>query len=243
MPPYTTLSSGKRPLGLPDPHRTQTDAPSPGADRPLNRRWERTRPWRLLLLTLLSMLSGGFLLRILLPLMPTDTLAELCRAHTEPLRQGGLAPLLVWLRLLARQLPVLLLLAAAGLTRFSGALTSGVLLWRGVSDGAVVCLLLALWRGTARLSDAALLPSCGLWLAAFAVKALFDAALRIVMAGEARRLAVTLSPLPGVEHAAAPPSPATVRALLWHYLSIIPAVFGGYMLIEGVYVALLCTAF
>ncbi len=238
------------PIHLPPPSDTIHLPPSASADPPSDHRhalaalghhWECTRLARVALLSGVTIALGALILRLLWPLLPADRLSAVCRAHIEPLYRGGMAPLLVWLCLLAQRFPHLLLIAASGLTRFSGGLTSAVLSLGGLSDGAALYLLYRLWCGAALPESSALPSDPAAWLAIFAASVLLRTLWRTCLAAEARRLVATLSPLPGTEASdtAAALTAPHLRRLFWRYASVCLAALGGLMVTEGLYVALL----
>ncbi len=204
----------------------------------LHHQWHRTRYLRTAFLSVLALLVGALTMRLLLPCIPPSALKSICHAHITPLQTDGAAPLTVWLRLLWRRFPLFLLLAAAGMTRFSGGLTSVVLILGGLSDGATVAFLYSLYRGSLFFSTADVLSSPHRWLVLFGVCAILRITLHTVMAVEARRLAVSLSPLPGTEKEQ-PLSPEHLRQCFWQYAAITLATFVGVMLTEGLYIILL----
>ena len=185
----------------------------------------RSEPFRCLGIALLSLGLGMGGLRLLLPALPADAAASLLTAHLA----GADEPTLFWLSLFLARLPFWLLLALAGLTRFSGGLTTAVLVWRGICDGAVLGLLGFAWQGGLPDLPTAL-PLGGLTAAATAW-CLADLMIRLVQTIAARRMA-------RVE--AGPPHPdgrmdPSLRTTLWAYLALsltalcaILAVCGGY---------------
>lgn len=194
--------------------------------------FDRTACLRCLLISGISIGLGGILFYFLLPTMGVDMLASTLTCHLP----GNTPPLLAWLRLCAPRLPVLLLLAAAGLTRFSGGLTTAVLIWRGLSDGGTLYVLFALWTNTAGvdlpLSLPVLLPAAyGLWV-------IFDLAARTWLSSEARRFALTTSRY-GFQPINAEET-AQLRFLLLRYLTIFLATISLSLMATGLYTALLC---
>ncbi len=244
MPKQTTLPPGQpSALSLPSPEASV--APAFTSARLLIG-WNRTRTARALLLSFISAVAGMLLMRGVSPLLPSSALIFQLVAHASPIGEGGRTLATVWLRLLWHRLPWLLLLAAAGLTRFSGALTSAVLTLRGLSDGAAGYCLYALWQGQITVVSDGTLPAPGRWLVIFAGASLAGLFLRAILAAKARWLASILSPLPGSSQAGGGPdtsAPAQLRALLWPYATVTLAVIGGQMVLEGLYVILISFAF
>lgn len=84
------------------------------------------------LLSLLA-IAGGYLL--VTRYLSIETASSLLALHMPA---EGLHPLLFWLRVSVSLLPALLVLGIAGACCCGGALCSGVLLWRGLCDGAAL---------------------------------------------------------------------------------------------------------
>lgn len=145
----------------------------------------RTEWLRCCLLSLLSLCAGIALFGWVLPALPVKVLGNTVAAHLFD--EEGEA-LLRGLRLFAARLPLYFLLWIAGLTRFSGCLTSTLLVWRGLCEGTVLGLLLSLWKGglTLPLPDG-LTPD--FLLIAFAVWVGFCLTARLLLSVSARRLA------------------------------------------------------
>lgn len=145
----------------------------------------RTEWLRCCLLSLLSLCAGMVLFWWVLPYLPADSLARVLDSHL-PAGSGEAPP--AWLRLSGVRLPLYLLLWLAGLTRFSGCLTSSLLVWRGLCEGAAFGLLLSLWRGglPVPLPDG-LTPAA--LLIAFAVWTGFDLTARLLLSVSSRWLA------------------------------------------------------
>jgi hypothetical protein len=153
---------------------------------------------------------GFFAARQLLFLLPADQAAAILTAHLA----SGAPPAIQFLRLCLFRLPVLLLLGAAGFTRFSGSLTTALLTLRGLSEGAALCVLLSL--GTEEMIFPPLAEPEGLRiLTAYAVWTAMDLAARTGAAVEARRLARG-APWPEGIGETVPPA---LRARLWRYAS------------------------
>ena len=144
--------------------------------------WERVRAWRLryvpvraALVALLAIVLGLWVARNVIPTVSADEIVNAIRRHTA--KDGTIA---VWLRLCAAQFPLYVLLFCAGLTRFSGALTNGVLLVSGVSDGATLALL---WYSAGCGMAPSALP------VVYLLRTVAETALRVCMAIAACRLA------------------------------------------------------
>lgn len=179
------------------------DRPNPSA-----RLIRGTEAVRCLFLSLLALLTGFFAARKLLFLLPAEETAAILSAH---LAQGA-PPAIQFLRLCLFRLPVLLLLGAAGFTRFSGSLTTALLTLRGLSEGAALWVLLSL--RTAETVFPPLAEPEGLRiLAAYAVWTAMDLAARTGAAAEARRLARGAPWPEGIGDAVHP----ALRARLWRY--------------------------
>lgn len=84
------------------------------------------------LLSLLA-IAGGYLL--VTRYLSIETASSLLALHMPA---EGLHPLLFWLRVSVSLLPALLVLGVAGSCCCGGTLCSGVLLWRGLCDGAAL---------------------------------------------------------------------------------------------------------
>ena len=107
-------------VGTPAPH-TPPSLSCPALIR-------RSEPFRCLAIACLSLVLGMGVFRLLLPGLPAEAAASLLTAHLA----GTDEPTLFWLSLFLARLPFWLLLSLAGLTRFSGGLTTAVLVWRGI---------------------------------------------------------------------------------------------------------------
>ena len=145
--------------------------------------WTRVRAWRIryvpvraALVAFLAFALGLWGTRGVLPTVSADEIGLYIHGHA--LGEGSI--LALWMRLCAAQLPLYVLLFCAGLTRFSGALTSGVLLTCGMADGAALALLW--YAATQGLAPVALPVACLLRVA-------IELALRVCMATAACRLA------------------------------------------------------
>ena len=144
--------------------------------------WERVRAWRLryvpvraALVVLLAIMLGLWVARNVIPTVSADEMFNAIRRHT--VKDGTIA---VWLRLCTAQFPLYILLFCAGLTRFSGALTNGVLLVSGMTDGATLALL---WHAAGCGIAPSTLP------VVYLLRAVAETALRVCMAIAACRLA------------------------------------------------------
>lgn len=196
---------------------------SPPATSPLSRAERlasRTLPYRCVLLSVLFAVVGAGLMNLLLPLLPAETLAAILTAH---LPTASASPALVHLRLFAVRLPMYALLALAGLTRFSGGLTSAVLAFRALADGSTLCLLFLLARGSislpvtvtppllTALSPQLLFVVYGLWV-------VIDGMGRHLLAVAARRVSHALSRADGTTVNPVPPlRDPRLFPLLWRY--------------------------
>lgn len=192
---------------------------------------ERTTFLRCLITSIVALLIGVGLLHLLLPYLSSDTLEQTLSSHLP----GDTFPWLSWLRLCVARFPVYLLLAVAGLTRFSGGLTTAVLVWRGVCDGAVISLLLSS-SGLASLRADFLLPS--LFPVAFVIWILVDLVTRTYISSASRRFARvtagtnTFLPSQTAER-------AEVRYLLWRHMAIALGSFAVTFAANGLYIGLL----
>ncbi len=141
----------------------------------------RSEPVRVCLMTLAAWVAGAW---ISLLFLPVSSVEGLVTAHLA----GAGEPVGFWLALCRARLPFWLLTALAGLTRFSGGLTSGVLVWRGLCDGAVLAQL-----GSAAVRGVDLpLPeglSAGWFLWAVAVWCVLDTVIRLLQTIAARKMA------------------------------------------------------
>ncbi len=163
-----------------------------------------------LLITILSILGGMLLMRLLWPNLPDSLPRALLASHLP----GDTHPLLVFLRLCAARLPIYAWLAASGLTRFSGGLTSAVLAYRGLSDGAALYLLYT-W-GQEDMAMSADPATSALYITvAYTLWMMLDCLARHWLAFRARRFARETARadkfLPT----------AHIRYLLWRYLAAI----------------------
>ena len=144
----------------------------------------RSEPLRCCLMALLSLGVGAVLALLLLPADSAEGTASLVGAHVA----GAGEPWRFWLNLCRARLPFWLLTALAGLTRFSGGLTSAVLVWRGLCDGAALALLGTTAPGRAELALPAGLTA-GELTVALAVWCFLDTVIRLLQTVAARRLA------------------------------------------------------
>lgn len=173
-------SDGTTSLGSVTPSR----APLGGTSCDVTRLLRRSTPLRCMLISCLAMGIGALLGWVLLPVPAGSGSAGILVAH---LPAADTPPALCWLKLIAARFPFWLLLAVAGFTRFSGGLTSAVLLYRGVCDGAALGFLGAMAaEGTTALSGGFPLRRL---LTAFAVWAVTDLAIRLFMTLSARSMA------------------------------------------------------
>ena len=144
----------------------------------------RSEPFRCCLWAFMALVGGAVLMLLFLPTDSAEGISALVSAHVA----GAGEPVGLWLALCRARLPFWLLTALAGLTRFSGGLTSAVLVWRGLCDGAALALV-----GTAVLGRVDLALPTGLttgWLlCALAVWCLLDTVIRLVQTVAARRMA------------------------------------------------------
>ena len=145
--------------------------------------WVRVRAWRMryvpvraTLVALAAVCFGLWITRGAIPTVSTGEISAYICSHSS---DGDTAAAL-WMRLLAAQLPLYVLLFCAGLTRFSGALTNGVLLVSGMTDGATLALL---WHSASVGTIPTVLP------VAYCLRAAVEIALRVCMATVACRLA------------------------------------------------------
>lgn len=144
--------------------------------------WARVRSWRLryvpvraTLIALLAVTLGAWITHRVIPTLPVRELTDAIRLHT-----AGEGTIAVWMRLFASQSPLYILLFCAGMTRFSGALTNGVLLVSGMIDGATLTLL---WYAAGHGEASVAL------LVAYLLRATTETALRVCLATAACRLA------------------------------------------------------
>ncbi len=195
--------------------------------------FDRTTLLRCALLTLASLAVGLLLMWLWLPTLPADLMSGILDRHLP----GETARPLVWLRLCGARLPVLALLAAAGLTRFSGGLTSALLIFRGLCDGTAIALATSSLQGMIALPNGKATPVT--FLLALCIWALIDAAVRTILAAEARRFAreTAASPMPVTD----PEDRARLRYRLWRYATFASAALlltllstAGYLLVLGI---------
>ncbi len=223
---------------LPAPRSTTAEHPAhqhkPFEAKTFFRIADRTVVLRALCLTALSIAIGMSLCKILLPLIPTAYQSAILTAH---LPGDSLSPL-AWLRLCGARLPILLLIALAGLTRFSGGLTTTVLLWRGLSDGMALGLLISLTRGLVSVDALSISPLP--LLLCFLGWMLTDALLRSGLAVCAKRLAGE----PLLNRLATPQNLSNedkehLRYRLWQYLFCVLVAVCLSAVLTGLYIALL----
>lgn len=145
--------------------------------------WERVRVWRLrfvpvraTLAALVAMAIGVWIAHRVNSSVTADEIREYVLRHTE----GDTTATAAWLRLCTAQIPLYVLLFCAGLTRFSGALSNGVLLVAGMTDGATLALL---WNAASFDLAPAALP------VAYLLRAVAELVLRVYLATAACRLA------------------------------------------------------
>lgn len=144
----------------------------------------RSEPFRCCLWAFMALVGGAVLVLLFLPADSAEGVSALVSAHVA----GAGEPVGFLLALCRARLPFWLLTALAGLTRFSGGLTSAVLAWRGLCDGAALALLGSAVFGRADLA----LPeglTAGWLLCTLAVWCLLDTVIRIVQTVAARRMA------------------------------------------------------
>ena len=147
----------------------------------------RSTPLRCALISCLAVVIGVLLGSPLLPFLTDHGAVSILAAH---LPAEGTGSVLYWLSLVASRFPFWLLLALAGFTRFSGGLTSAILIYRGVCDGVVLAFLGSM---TAMAAENATALPIGFPIhrlpAAFAVWAVTDLLIRLVMTLGARSVA------------------------------------------------------
>ncbi len=178
----------------------------------------------------LSSAVGIMLLCVLLPILRHETITSVLLAHIG----ASASPVDVFLRLCLAYLPAYLLLAAAGLTRFSGGLCTLVLGWRGLCDGAAFALLLSVVTGNTPLADT-ILDTPVLLFVGFSVRMLMDAAARTLLAADAKRLAAD----PQLNAPPTDESRAYLRYRLWTYLACLLVTLTSSTLTAALYVLLL----
>lgn len=201
------------------PPRTAASAARAGEESTLSGLLRRSEPIRTLLISLSALALGLWLWELFLPCLPAATREEILMSH---LPTAAAHPLLSWLRLSAARAPVWLLFSVAGLTRFSGGLTSGLLLYRGVCDGMALRLLFA--------SEA---PKA-LWVV-FTLWCLLDLAIRLACTRGARRMAAC-------HHALAEADgrmDEATRRVLWQYATFCLMTLTATLLACGIYTVLL----
>ncbi len=164
------------------PNRPNFDVSHPnpmpnGDSRALVRSWRlRYVPVRAALVALAAVCLGLWVTCGTVSTVSADEIGSYIRGHTS----GGGSVVALWMRLCAAQIPLYVLLFCAGLTRFSGALTNGVLLVCGMADGATLALL---WH----LASIGSAPTA--LFVAFLLRAAAELVFRVCMATAACRLA------------------------------------------------------
>jgi len=165
---------------LPNRPSSDVSCPNPipnGNSRALIRAWRlRYVPVRAALVALAAVCLGLWVTCGAVSALPADEIGAYIRGHTS----GSDSVIVLWTRLCAAQLPLYVLLFCAGLTRFSGALTNGVLLVCGMADGATLALL---WH----MASAGTVPT--VFCVAFLLRTAAELILRVCMATAACRLA------------------------------------------------------
>lgn len=167
-------------------HSTLAEESPSAADKPaaIAKVRDTVLPWRLALWTILFLLAGFGMGYATIPLLRASDLSGLITAHL-PKAETAFASF--FLRLCLHNLPVLLLLAAAGLTGFSNTLitvTSGLC---GIADGATVALL---WfRAWSVSSEGALLVNKTLF-GCFLIMVILKSGIRWFLSVSARRTAI-----------------------------------------------------
>ncbi len=182
-------------------------------------------------LTLVSLAVGYWILTLCLPALGGEAEAILAR-HLAPDTPAALA----WLKLLGARLPILLLLSLAALTRISGGITTAVLVWRGLSDGAALALAIACIGGTVPfphpvLGAVGFAVALGMWI-------LTDATLRVVVSVSARRVAALCASIGDVASADGA-TRAALRYRLWRHGAITAAAGCGSLLFTLIYIGIL----
>lgn len=166
-------------------HSTLVGESPSAADKPatIAKVRDAVLPWRLALWTILFLLLGFGMGYVTIPLLRVSDINGLIAAHL-PEEKTAFASF--FLRLCLHNLPVLLLLAAAGLTGFSNTLiafTSGLC---GIADGATVALL---WfRAWGVPSEGAVLVSKTLF-GCFLIMVILKSGIRWFLSVSARRTA------------------------------------------------------
>lgn len=144
--------------------------------------WARVRVWRLRYVpvraALVAVLAVAFGLWVAHRVIPSVPIGEITNSVSRHGSEDGIIP--AWLRLCAAQFPLYVLIFCAGLTRFSGALTNGVLLASGMADGATLALL---WYVSGHGIAPAAVP------VAYLLRVAVELILRVCMATAACRLA------------------------------------------------------
>ncbi len=191
----------------------------------------RSEPIRCLLISCLSVLAGGLLLYVLWPFLSRTAVNDILTNH---LPGGDTLPVLHWLRLCGARFPFWLLLTIAGFTRFSGGLTTAVLGYRGLCDGAAMGLLWLIRSGDVEIEcPAALSPlhvciAYGIWL-------VLGLLIRLTLALGARRMAreeIRSSPEDGRME-------PRMREALWRYLALCLGGLCATLAACGIYTAIL----
>ncbi len=193
--------------------------------------FDRTTLLRCTLMSLASLAVGLLLMRLWLPTLSDGFISGILARHlpTETARP------LVWLRLCGARLPILLLLAVAGLTRISGGLTTAILVFRGLCDGAAIALATSVLQGTTAFPNREVSPA--VFLVALCAWVLLDAAVRTLLAAEARRFAreTAFALLPATD----PDACAQLRYRLWRYATFVSAALVFTLLFSAGYLLLL----
>lgn len=188
--------------------------------------FDRTALLRCLAIGMAAMVGGAALMWVLVPLLSSDVLSQLLAAHLP----GDTLPLLAWLRLCASRLPFYILLTAIGFTSARRWATVGLLIYRGLSDGAIIGLLLSPSAGIQQISADFPLPSA--FPVAFTMWLIMDLAARTYFASEVKRCRVDLQTWDGRSN----------RDLerLMRYCAIALGSFAFTFIACGMYVGLLC---
>lgn len=143
---------------------------------------------------------------------------------------SGASMTVAWLALVTARLPSLALLAVAGMTRFSGALTSAILCYRGLCDGVAFATVL---NASGNLISSHIQTIFLLWM-------LSGLVLHLMVAISSRLLAAFCATEPDKPpQSTPPPVRSALRYRIWRHATVSVAVVAACIVSSLAYCALL----